>query len=121
MSAYQVPGTLAAKELKRMARDPAVFAMANLTPEILPEEAAEHVQMSSRRHGRSPRVCERANSAKSTSSQACSTKASCQRRPKRWLAWRTKPARRAASALESFGAPIAGRSRRWAFTSVLTE
>jgi malate dehydrogenase (oxaloacetate-decarboxylating) len=33
-------GTLAAKHLKRMARKPIVFALANPTPEIMPEEAA---------------------------------------------------------------------------------
>ncbi len=34
------PGLLHAKDLKRMARKPIVFAMANPTPEIMPEEAA---------------------------------------------------------------------------------
>ena len=34
------PGTLHAKALKRMARKPFVFALANPTPEIMPEEAA---------------------------------------------------------------------------------
>jgi malate dehydrogenase (oxaloacetate-decarboxylating) len=34
------PGRLRAKQLKRMARKPIVFALANPTPEIMPEEAA---------------------------------------------------------------------------------
>ncbi len=34
------PGRLHAKDLKRMARKPFIFALANPTPEILPEEAA---------------------------------------------------------------------------------
>jgi malate dehydrogenase (oxaloacetate-decarboxylating) len=34
------PGTLEAKHLRRMARKPIVFALANPTPEIMPEEAA---------------------------------------------------------------------------------
>jgi len=32
-----VPGILTVRDLKRMARDPIVFAMANPTPEIQPE------------------------------------------------------------------------------------
>lgn len=116
MSAYQVPGTPAAKELKRMARDPAVFAMAKLTPEILPEEAAEHAQ-NELAAARAIAACVRASEL----GEEYIIPSVFNKRPKRWLAWRTKPARRAASALESFGAPIAGRSRRWAFTSVLTE
>jgi malate dehydrogenase (oxaloacetate-decarboxylating) len=39
------PGTLSLKALKRMARDPIVFAMANPIPEIMPEEAASHVRV----------------------------------------------------------------------------
>jgi malate dehydrogenase (oxaloacetate-decarboxylating) len=34
------PGTVEARDLKRMARKPIVFALANPTPEIMPEEAA---------------------------------------------------------------------------------
>jgi malate dehydrogenase (oxaloacetate-decarboxylating) len=34
------PGTVHLKQLKRMARRPIVFALANPTPEIMPEEAA---------------------------------------------------------------------------------
>ncbi len=37
------PNILRAEELRRMARDPIVFAMANPTPEIMPEVAAPHV------------------------------------------------------------------------------
>jgi malate dehydrogenase (oxaloacetate-decarboxylating) len=37
------PGAISADDLKRMARDPIVFAMANPTPEIMPEEAEPHV------------------------------------------------------------------------------
>ena len=33
------PGTIEARQLKRMARQPIVFALANPTPEIMPEEA----------------------------------------------------------------------------------
>jgi malate dehydrogenase (oxaloacetate-decarboxylating) len=39
------PGTIDAKALKKMGRDPIVFAMANPTPEIMPEEAAEFVRI----------------------------------------------------------------------------
>src|ERR1700741_790389 len=39
-----VPRILGVKELKRMARDPIVFAMANPVPEIQPEEAGRHVR-----------------------------------------------------------------------------
>ncbi len=39
------PGTLSVKALKRMARNPIVFAMANPVPEIMPEEAAPHVRV----------------------------------------------------------------------------
>jgi len=39
------PGTLKAQALKKMARDPIVFAMANPVPEIMPEEAAEFVRI----------------------------------------------------------------------------
>ena len=38
-----VPGVINAEDLKKMADKPAVFAMANPTPEIMPEEAAPHV------------------------------------------------------------------------------
>ncbi|HYF95741.1 MAG TPA: NAD-dependent malic enzyme [Symbiobacteriaceae bacterium] len=37
------PGVLTVSHIKKMARDPIVFAMANPTPEIDPEEAAPHV------------------------------------------------------------------------------
>jgi malate dehydrogenase (oxaloacetate-decarboxylating) len=37
------PGTMPVEALKLMARDPIVFALANPTPEILPEEAAPYV------------------------------------------------------------------------------
>jgi malate dehydrogenase (oxaloacetate-decarboxylating) len=37
------PGTIEASALKKMAKDPIVFAMANPTPEIMPEEAAPFV------------------------------------------------------------------------------
>jgi malate dehydrogenase (oxaloacetate-decarboxylating) len=40
-----VPGILAIRDVKRMARDPIVFAMANPNPEIQPEEAARHVRV----------------------------------------------------------------------------
>src|SRR5574341_1183748 len=39
------PGTFPVKALKRMARDPVVFAMANPIPEIMPEEAAPFVRV----------------------------------------------------------------------------
>ncbi|HEX8137619.1 MAG TPA: malic enzyme-like NAD(P)-binding protein [Pyrinomonadaceae bacterium] len=38
-----VPGVIAAEDLQRMAPDPVVFAMANPTPEIMPEDAAPYV------------------------------------------------------------------------------
>jgi malate dehydrogenase (oxaloacetate-decarboxylating) len=40
-----VPGILSARDLRRMARDPIVFAMANPDPEIRPEEAQRHVRV----------------------------------------------------------------------------
>src|SRR5436853_1975582 len=40
-----VPGILSPRDLKRMARDPIVFAMANPDPEIRPEEAEQHVRV----------------------------------------------------------------------------
>ena len=40
-----VPGILRPRDLKRMARDPIVFAMANPEPEIRPEEAHRHVRV----------------------------------------------------------------------------
>ena len=40
-----VPGILTVKDIKRMARDPIVFAMANPDPEIRPEEAERHVRV----------------------------------------------------------------------------
>jgi malate dehydrogenase (oxaloacetate-decarboxylating) len=40
-----VPGILTARDLRRMSRDPVVFAMANPTPEIRPEEAGRHVRV----------------------------------------------------------------------------
>src|SRR5882762_5927146 len=40
-----VPGILTVRDIKRMARDPIVFAMANPEPEIRPEEALRHVRV----------------------------------------------------------------------------
>ncbi len=40
-----VPGILTVRDIKRMARDPIVFAMANPVPEIQPEEAERHVRV----------------------------------------------------------------------------
>ena len=39
------PGTIEAHWLKKMARDPIVFAMANPTPEVMPEDAQEYVRI----------------------------------------------------------------------------
>ena len=39
------PGMLTVPMLKQMNRDPVVFAMANPTPEIMPEQAAPHVRI----------------------------------------------------------------------------
>jgi malate dehydrogenase (oxaloacetate-decarboxylating) len=39
------PGALSVEALKRMGRDPIVFALANPTPEILPEEAAPYAKV----------------------------------------------------------------------------
>ena len=39
------PGTIEAKDLAKMNRDAIVFAMANPTPEIMPEEAAPYVRI----------------------------------------------------------------------------
>jgi malate dehydrogenase (oxaloacetate-decarboxylating) len=39
------PGVVTAADLQRMAPDPIVFAMANPTPEVLPEEAGPHVRV----------------------------------------------------------------------------
>jgi malate dehydrogenase (oxaloacetate-decarboxylating) len=40
-----VPGILSVKDVKRMRRDPIVFAMANPVPEIQPEDAERHVRV----------------------------------------------------------------------------
>jgi malate dehydrogenase (oxaloacetate-decarboxylating) len=40
-----VPGVLRAGDVRAMAKDPVVFAMANPVPEIMPEEAAPHVRV----------------------------------------------------------------------------
>jgi malate dehydrogenase (oxaloacetate-decarboxylating) len=40
-----VPGILSVRDVRKMARDPVVFAMANPVPEIQPEEAARHVRV----------------------------------------------------------------------------
>ena len=40
-----VPGILSVRDVKRMARDPIVFAMANPVPEIQPEDAGKHVRV----------------------------------------------------------------------------
>jgi malate dehydrogenase (oxaloacetate-decarboxylating) len=40
-----VPGILAVRDVKRMARDPIVFAMANPVPEIQPEDAGPYVRV----------------------------------------------------------------------------
>jgi len=40
-----VPGVLALRDVKRMARDRIVFAMANPVPEIQPEQAERHVRV----------------------------------------------------------------------------
>jgi len=40
-----VPGILSVRDVRRMARDPIVFAMANPVPEIQPEEADKHVRV----------------------------------------------------------------------------
>ncbi len=40
-----VPGVLTVRDLKRMGRDPIVFAMANPIPEIQPESAGRHVRV----------------------------------------------------------------------------
>ncbi len=39
------PGSFPVEALKKMAKDPIVFAMANPTPEIMPEEAAPYVRI----------------------------------------------------------------------------
>ncbi len=39
------PGVLKVEDIKTMAKDPIVFAMANPTPEILPDEAAPYVRV----------------------------------------------------------------------------
>ncbi|MDR3611971.1 MAG: malic enzyme-like NAD(P)-binding protein [Candidatus Obscuribacterales bacterium] len=39
------PGTIEAHFLSKMARDPIVFAMANPTPEVMPEDAAPYVRV----------------------------------------------------------------------------
>ncbi len=38
-----VPGVITVDDVKKMADKPVIFAMANPTPEIMPEEASEHV------------------------------------------------------------------------------
>jgi malate dehydrogenase (oxaloacetate-decarboxylating) len=39
------PGLVAAESLGKMAKDPIVFAMANPTPEVMPEDAEPHVRI----------------------------------------------------------------------------
>jgi malate dehydrogenase (oxaloacetate-decarboxylating) len=39
------PGVIHAKDVKKMAKDPIVFAMANPIPEIMPEEAARYARV----------------------------------------------------------------------------
>lgn len=39
------PGTIVASDLAKMNRDPIVFAMANPTPEVMPEDAAPYVRI----------------------------------------------------------------------------
>ena len=39
------PGVVSLKDIQKMSRDPIVFAMANPTPEIQPEEAGAHVRV----------------------------------------------------------------------------
>jgi malate dehydrogenase (oxaloacetate-decarboxylating) len=39
------PGVVSLKDIKQMRKDPIVFAMANPTPEIQPEEAGPHVRV----------------------------------------------------------------------------
>jgi malate dehydrogenase (oxaloacetate-decarboxylating) len=39
------PGVVTVKDIRKMARDPIVFAMANPIPEIMPEEAGPHVRV----------------------------------------------------------------------------
>src|SRR5262249_61329194 len=39
------PGVVTLKDVRRMAKDPIVFAMANPVPEIQPEEAGPHVRV----------------------------------------------------------------------------
>lgn len=39
------PGTVVAEDLASMNRDPIVFAMANPTPEVMPEDAAQYVRI----------------------------------------------------------------------------
>jgi malate dehydrogenase (oxaloacetate-decarboxylating) len=39
------PGVVTPKDIQKMARDPIVFAMANPTPEVMPEDVAGHVRV----------------------------------------------------------------------------
>jgi malate dehydrogenase (oxaloacetate-decarboxylating) len=39
------PGVVSAKQIRKMGKDPIVFAMANPVPEIMPEEVASHVRI----------------------------------------------------------------------------
>jgi len=39
------PGVIRSRDIKNMAKDPIVFAMANPTPEIMPEEAARYARV----------------------------------------------------------------------------
>jgi malate dehydrogenase (oxaloacetate-decarboxylating) len=49
-----VPGILTVRDINRMARDPIVFAMANPTPEIQPENAEKHVRVMATGHSDYP-------------------------------------------------------------------
>jgi malate dehydrogenase (oxaloacetate-decarboxylating) len=39
------PGVIHSRDIKNMAKDPVIFAMANPIPEIMPEEAARHARV----------------------------------------------------------------------------
>jgi malate dehydrogenase (oxaloacetate-decarboxylating) len=86
-----VPGILTLRDLKRMARDPIVFAMANPEPEIRPEAAHRHVRvMATGRSDYPNQINNVLCSERSTSSPASSTGAWRPPWPKGWRAPRTR-------------------------------
>lgn len=109
MSAYQVPGTLAAKELERMARDPAVFSFPGFFPGLLDSRAGTVNDDMKLAAARAIATCVRARElGEECIIPSVFNKSVVPAVAEAVARVGVKPARRPASARESFGAPIAG-------------